>query len=462
MPNFTQRHPTDDWDYTNCERKGGRWRTRRSLLPLYTATSGSEIVFAQSYVPSFVDSLQTIILERSFTSGEVDLVCLDENYGEMWRRDYLCAVRPRSVRFIELGARIILASPDFATLIGYSGGELWEATKGTPYDPRAVALEIPRGIAVASFGRLAIADDDIIHWADPLRPTAFTTNNELNPPGGSIRGMEIDGAGNLVIITTDGSWSVPRSAGFKLDVRGILTRLDEHGVHGWDQTTSWGGGVFALDPGEGLREVGVGTKLKIGHFQGASGTLSSNHFRAPDSGESSRVSSSPGFGMMVRGGGGTWFSLGGAKGSWWTHTAVIEGVIGGVNGAPVVWARDGLHALGGRHGVTGGYSGRVNKPIDTSPKARSVHVGAAAGGVSCTVRTDVKGPATKTLSSRRTIPLLWGTEYIPSGSSGSQQFNLNERGDEVLLEVAFASGDVELADHVAIEWVPIGDDRDGP
>lgn len=463
MPNNTQRVDASNFDYVNCEMVSDTWHTRRGFVEVYTPPADTEIVWATSYIPQLVDSVQTLVLERSLLTGLVNLKCLDEQYGEMWEVESLCGVRPRAVCFNQLDGRTFLTSPDFVTLAGYPGGVLYPAVKGTSLSPLRTTLDIERGISVVWGGRLLIATDDTINIAEPLNPLAFTGIGAIDPPGGSIRGLEVDGSGTLYILTATGTFAVSSSATYTYDVNGDILTVDDHGVQGWNQTCTWGGAVFAVAPGAGVRQVGTGRVMDVNHVTGASGTLSPEPFRAPLHADQSNLSAHAEYGISLRSGLGTWFSLGGTKGSWWIDDAVIEGVISGHLGEPVVYSRSALSVLGGREGVLGGLSGRIVQPPDQGRVCRSVIFSAAAAGVSVTVRTDAKTPSTKTLTDRnRGLPLVWDGGYVSSGSLVSQRYDANERGEEVLVEAAVASGGIRLAEVLAATWTTTGNGRDSP
>jgi hypothetical protein len=464
MPNNTQRVDTTNFDYVNCEILGGSWHTRRGFVDLYSAPSGSELVWAGSYVPQSIDSVQTLVLLRDNTSGEVTLVCLDEQYSKLWESDPLCAVRPRAVSLNVLGGQAFLTSPDFDTQAGWLGARLYPAVKGTSLLATRTTLDVPRGIGRVFAGRLAIATDDQVWFSEAGSPTSFTAFGVMDPPGSSVRGLEVDGSGSLIICMADGVLRLGEDASLTYDVRGDANRISDHGVAGWERTTAWAGAVFAVAPGEGVRELSSGRVYDINHLQGASGTLSPEPFRAPLHSEACRLSSSGSMGLCLRSGSGTWVGLGGSKGSWWYEgDEVIEGFIPGHLGEPVVFCRSGLKALMGRTGVSGGFSGRIIQPPDQNRTCRRILFSAACPGVSVTVRTDKKSPDTKTMTTRnRVLPSTWDGSYLATGSVSSQGFDCNEQGEEVLLEVKVDSGQVRLSEALSSEWLGYGEGRVAP
>ena len=156
---------------------------------------------------------------------------------------------PEVVTWAKVDQYMFVTSPGFATHFGIPGGGVYEAVAedviaadgSTVYE----SLPVPRGICVEWAGRLVIASDDVLYFADTGTPFTFLPFNALDPPGGSVRGLH-NVNGTLIICTTQGVWALPAEAGMRENVFGQWQKVSDYRCLDYAQTEDFGGVVWGV------------------------------------------------------------------------------------------------------------------------------------------------------------------------------------------------------------------------
>jgi hypothetical protein len=156
---------------------------------------------------------------------------------------------PEVVTWAKVDQYMFCTSPGFATHFGIPGAGMHQAVEedvvaadgSTVYE----SLPVPRGICVEWAGRLVIAADDIVYFADTGTPFTFLPQNALDPPGGSVRGLHsVDGT--LVLCTTQGVWALPAEAGMRENVFGQWQKVSDYRCLEYAQTVDFQGVVWGV------------------------------------------------------------------------------------------------------------------------------------------------------------------------------------------------------------------------
>lgn len=255
MPRHTV--DTSSWNRTNLlpGSEPGTLVSRGALVSLSVGSAFS------SYAPGGVYSIrpQQDDIMRNYFVGVRAGTSLTQIVGnvsdnpplnqEFCEKTVMNSGAARVVSWAKVDQYLFCCSPDFATHFGIPGAGMFEASEedvlaadgSTVYE----ALPIPRGICVEWAGRLVIAADDVVYFADTGTPFTFLSFNALDPPGGSVRGLHSVN-GTLVICTTQGTWALPAEAGMRENVFGQWQKVSDYRCLEYAQTVDFQGVVWGV------------------------------------------------------------------------------------------------------------------------------------------------------------------------------------------------------------------------
>lgn len=268
------------WQKTNMVPGGkqGEVRVRGGLnLRVSGFTSGSGFVGpkwgrpvagGQYAIKPQSDDIMRIYAVGVDSSGDTRIQCWDEDFNIKWSDlRVLQQGEPDFATWAVVSGFLFCSSPSFATCYAYQGGAFMVANADDDPDDGFTTLPIPRGICVEWGGRLVIAADDVVYFANPGNPFRFISTNFVDPPGGSIRAM-YNLQGMLIICTTNGVYGLPQEAGLRRDVVGSWQRLGDYQCTSYGQTVEQLGIVWGVSS-EGLTSVyPQGVSLDINQSDG--------------------------------------------------------------------------------------------------------------------------------------------------------------------------------------------------
>lgn len=232
----------------------------------------SDDVVAAFSIKTFTNQeTQHFIFHEQTAPYKLFLTVYDEDFDGLPLQTLLtdATSRPEVITHAVVFDQIVIASPDFSTLFGYTGGTIMKAEKpsalttNTTLDP----VDVPRGICTSWGGRCVIADGTMVYFSELVRfglgvGIGFNVFSG-SPVPGNVYGIHTNAGGDLVVVTNNGVFGLPvdySSAGDQ--VAPSWNKWNDHVATGYGQTCASRGEVFALTrrgfrglTGEGNAEV---------------------------------------------------------------------------------------------------------------------------------------------------------------------------------------------------------------
>lgn len=169
----------------------------------------------------------------------------------MFTYEYDTFVRvPPVMTYAVVEDELLIECPGLPAVWGLVGGGLRPAVLTDPVNQNTASLtEFPRGICISWAGRAVVADGSSLYFSDALDPRAFTGANFINPPGEYIYDMHVNSGGALIIVTSNGVYSLPEEASYS-GIGGIVlpvwTKLTDYQATGYRKSVSYKGRVYGL------------------------------------------------------------------------------------------------------------------------------------------------------------------------------------------------------------------------
>jgi len=240
---------TSNWSSRNVwPLANGTPAVRPGLASLYSAPASTRIVAAFSERCPRTDAMFHYVFTMS-TSTTPIVLCriLDENMVEFAQVDTKASGIPVGISRAVVGDEILITSPSFATLWGLVGSGLVPAVKIDANISTLTTLNVPRGICASWAGRAVVVDGNSLYFSDALAPRTFTSDNFLDPPGGSVFGLHVSLGGSLIIATTTGVWALPEDAATGgPSVLGVWSKLTDYTCVNYNTTCVSLGNVYGL------------------------------------------------------------------------------------------------------------------------------------------------------------------------------------------------------------------------
>lgn len=451
----------EGWDETNTEpcMLPGHVKSRRSV---FVTDTGRDVAFGGvfSIIPQQDDIARIYTVEQSSDTLTLYGYSEDDDF-QCAQKELLASGSSPIVTWAVVDNIIFVSSPAFPTHYMLQGGGAWlalsEDIENVDGDVLFESMAFPRGICVEFGGRLAVASDNVLYFADAGRPFTFLASNALDPPGGSIRGLHVIG-GALVACTATGVYALPQEAATRADVFGTWQRVSDFICTEYGQTVEHAGVLWGLTR-NGLQAVypsagSVDFNQSFG--QRTFGDRMSSQNWASDA----RLLSVPGEGVAVvpRGRDGFFFFRPEYKhGSWWVSETTpgwmnIRGAARLSDGsmrfytANAVWSPVG-NRQENETTFHAGLSGSIREhTVDRSPVLRKTQFAAGLGGDG-SVFVSVRGQSDVDTDSPPARGLVAGTSVWGSGTSEelevrSRRFFHSVRTDEPIVEFGVTKQDV--------------------
>jgi hypothetical protein len=459
--------PISKWFRFNLEEDNASLRVREGFRQLVDLGS-NEVVGFHSLRSDITDEVWHYVAYVT-SAGALKIGVYDELFQALYNVTWSETAEPPagSICFSELLGAIYITAPGLEMVWGYVGGGLQVADvfEGGSFDPDITLLDIPRGVSVAWGSRLVVSDGFGLYFSEPGRPRSYNAANLVNPPGGSIYGLEVGVDGDLLISTTTGTWSLSRRAGeqgfFMLNVpfqRVSDAKSVGYGQHARGDGRLWSShrdGIRLADARSEYIEYLRSPSVTPGRFD----PINVDDFRnavllfGDDHGAYVALVDRDDF----------WFG-----GSW--HNGIsLRGVGYDQFGRTILADKNGLYLWFGNHDdgdtqIWGAASGNVLMAPEDNLVIREVHVMTDGLAASCTSGSD-QDTEEKTTPASQLYGLRIGTDTWTSSTTyrtpplRSQRFRWDDRSDEHALEVGVRGGRRRLGGRIDVRQEGVGRKR---
>lgn len=455
------------WDLTDLEPAPGGMAVRRAMVSLGTPPSGYKFAFGGSYRPQFTDRVFHIIGLRGTTSASQRVTVHDEDFVAVFSHTFSGPALDFAT--VQFGAnQQVVSSPAHPMLWSYLGTALdfAAAKERSPAFPDYSALTIPTGIAVIWQNRLVVAADDLLYFSGPNGQfRSFVALDFMDAPGGSVRGLHVDGGGNLACCTTQGTYLLPAEAaayGIVTESGAPFQRVSSLPITEYGQTAVWRGVVFALTR-HGIASVSGGDyRADLRQLRGPR-VLADGVRHGIDGLRGARLTAHDELGLMVGHSSASCIVRPDMRfHSWWTVPNVV-GCLEDQDGEVLLLTPSNVYRPEGsdESGVEGSMSGSVRTPLEGSPVLRHIHAGAACQGES--MRAVVADQSIQTVAGPDHVTTAgtteWGSGNYADLEIRSRRSHHSHRGDEHPVEVGFSGAWRDVSTSVSAEVAGISPRR---
>jgi hypothetical protein len=236
---------------------GGELCVRPGLVNFRAAVSNEEIVAGFSVRGQYADRINhyLVIFDTSTSNNHhTKIVVFDEEFQQLQSLP-VSNTKPRVVTHAVVTGELIISSPDFPTVSGYTGGGITVAEKVSIAD--RATINIPQGICASWNGRCVIADGERLFISDAAMPRTYTSAGIVALEG-HIYGLHVTPGGGLVAITGNGVWGLGADAAAAgPEIIGIIDNISDHSANNYGQSALVRNQLHALT-GRGLKRIDRG------------------------------------------------------------------------------------------------------------------------------------------------------------------------------------------------------------
>ena len=462
------------WDKHNLwPLNSGELAVRPGFRTLYSASGASlNIVWGQTVRNPRTRAVVHYTLCTPNNTTGATLRIFDENWSQLQAVTLNCTETPTACSLAVVENEVMVCSPSFPSYHGIVGGPLSLAVKVAAGDSSVTALDIPRGIAASFAGRCVIANDEALFISLPTQPRTFAAFNQSNPPGGTLYGLHVTASGQLVIVTSDGVYSLPVEAAQGGDiVLPVWSKMTDYSAPGFNSSASCLGRLYGLtrkgyrmiDQASAEGEVLLDDNVNA-HSRTTGGRASFVDYRR------GRLVAGPAGPIVAIGGISSMTDLATGLRSWQyapnaSNTEILS-MLEDQDGAPLFAFSDRVCRYVGNYDdaatanvVAGSLTGGVRTPPEASPVLRRITFEADGGQAMDCLVDDTQ----KSLSPPQPYPVIgtdsWGQGSYQEWGMRSRMYRQSHRTDNTSCEVIVRDYPTRIQPTVCFEWFGPGKRR---